>query len=200
MVVPFVRRLALGLRQGLLGLERVVDDDQVGSAAGQHPANRGGDARALRRRLEFGYGLMARRQAGREEALVPVAGEDAPAIARELVGEVLGVADAEDLRTRLVAEAPGREGDRGEVRLQTARRQADDQPPDIWPACTAASFAAISSTCQFIANGGARVELANDVREIIGIVPRDDFGRLALVMISDQVTFDDSNPKLRGRS
>src|SRR5438034_11506059 len=50
--------------------------------------------------------------------LVPIAGEDPPAIAREFVGEVLGIADAEDLRTRLVAETPGREGDRGEVRLQ----------------------------------------------------------------------------------
>jgi hypothetical protein len=39
------------------------------------------------------------------------------------LGEVLGVADAEDLRTRLVAEAPDQEGDRGEVRLQIARRQ-----------------------------------------------------------------------------
>ncbi len=36
-VVPFVRRLALGLRQGLLGLQRVVDDDDVGTAPGQHP-------------------------------------------------------------------------------------------------------------------------------------------------------------------
>src|SRR6266446_1275553 len=73
---------------------------------------------------------MAGCETGREETLVPVAGEDAAAIAREFVGEVLGVADAEDLRTRLVAEAPGREGDRGEVRLQMARRQADDQPAD----------------------------------------------------------------------
>ena len=86
---------------------------------------------------------MARCQARREEALVPVAGEEAPAIARQFVGEVLAPGlrlrwtvavkpggDAEDLRTRLVAEAPSREGDRGEVRLQMARRQADDQPPD----------------------------------------------------------------------
>ena len=95
---------------------------------------------------------MLRRQPGREEKLVPVAGEDAAAIAREFVGEILGVADTEDLRTRVVAQAPGRKGDRGQVRLQMARRQADDQPADL-PSRTAASFAAISSTCQFIANG-----------------------------------------------
>src|ERR1700730_16910556 len=86
---------------------------------------------------------MARCQARREEALVPVAGEEAPALARQLVGEVLAPglrlrwtvavkpgSDTDDLRTRLVAEAPGRKRDRGEVRLQMARRQADDQPPD----------------------------------------------------------------------
>src|SRR5207253_5031056 len=104
--------VALGLRQGLPGLQGVVDDDQVGTATGQDTADRGGDARALRGGLEFGYGLMARCEPGREEKLVSVAGENAPAIAREFVGEVLGVADAEDLRTRLVAEAPGRESDR----------------------------------------------------------------------------------------
>jgi hypothetical protein len=68
-VVPFVRRLALGLRQGLLGLQRVVDDDDVGTAPGQHPAYRGGDARALRRRLELRHRRALRREAGREEPL-----------------------------------------------------------------------------------------------------------------------------------
>jgi hypothetical protein len=32
MVEPFVRRPALGLGQRLLGLQRVVDDDQIGAA------------------------------------------------------------------------------------------------------------------------------------------------------------------------
>ena len=113
------RRLALGLGQCFLGLQRVADDDDVRTPPGQNPADRGGDARALRRRLEFGDRLMARRQAGRrEEALVPVGGEDAAAVARQFVGEVLGIADADDLRTRVVPEAPRRKGDRSEVRLQ----------------------------------------------------------------------------------
>jgi hypothetical protein len=42
-VVPLVGRLPLDLRQGLLGLQRIVDDDDVGTAPGQHPADRGGD-------------------------------------------------------------------------------------------------------------------------------------------------------------
>jgi len=111
--------------------QRVVDDDQVRTPPGQDTADRGGDARALGGGLEFGHGLMAGCEASREEPLVPVAGEEAAAIARQFVGEVLRVADAEDLRTRLVPEAPGRKGDRGEVRLQVARRQADDQPADM---------------------------------------------------------------------
>ena len=36
-VEPLVGRLPLGLRQGLVGLQRVVDDDDVGTPSGQHP-------------------------------------------------------------------------------------------------------------------------------------------------------------------
>ena len=49
---------------------------------------------------------MPRREPRREEPLVPVAGDDAPAIARQFVGEVLPVAGAEDLRARVVPETP----------------------------------------------------------------------------------------------
>ena len=106
-----------------------VDDDDVRTPPGQHAADRSGEPAALGRGLELGCGLALRREPGREEMPVPVAGDNAPAVARELVGEVLGVADAEDLGTRPVTEAPGREGDRRQVRLQVARRQVDDQPP-----------------------------------------------------------------------
>src|SRR5947208_14465745 len=73
---------------------------------------------------------MVWREPRREEALIPVAGEECPAVARELVGEVLGIADADDLGRGVVAETPRRKRDRGEVRLQMSRRQADDQPAD----------------------------------------------------------------------
>jgi hypothetical protein len=90
-IVPFIGRLSLDLRQGLLGLQGIVDDDDVGTAPGQHPADRGRDPRALCRRLEFGDRLALRREARREQALVPVAGDDAAAVAREFVGEVLAL-------------------------------------------------------------------------------------------------------------
>jgi len=89
MVVPFIGRLPLGLRQRLLGLQRVVDDDDVGTAPGQHSADRGGDARPKCCRLKFGHRLMPRRQPRRKKPLVPVTGEDAAAVAREFVGEIL---------------------------------------------------------------------------------------------------------------
>jgi hypothetical protein len=81
-VVPLVGSLPLGLRQGLLGFQRIVDDDDVRTPARQHPADRGGESAALRRGLEFGGCLALRREAGCEELPVPVAGEDMPAIAR----------------------------------------------------------------------------------------------------------------------
>jgi hypothetical protein len=66
-VVPLVGRLPLRLRQGLLGFQRIVDNDDVGAPAGQHPADRGGEPAALRRGLELGDGLALRREAGRKE-------------------------------------------------------------------------------------------------------------------------------------
>ena len=53
MVVPLIGSLALVLRQRLLGLQRVVDYNDVGAPPRQHPADQGRDAKALRRRLEF---------------------------------------------------------------------------------------------------------------------------------------------------
>ena len=110
-VVPLVDCLALRLRQRLFGLQQIVDDDDVGASPGQHAADRGGDAAALGRRLEFGHRLMPRREPRRKEPLVPVAGDDAPAIARQFVGEVLRVAGTDDLGARVVTQAPGGKAD-----------------------------------------------------------------------------------------
>lgn len=63
---------------------------------------------------------------GRKDLPVPRAHHDAAAIAGELVSEVLGIADTQNLRRGVVTEAPGRKGDRGEQRFQMARRQVND--------------------------------------------------------------------------
>src|ERR1700758_2638430 len=73
--------------------------------------------------------LPLRRKAGGKEMPVPTTGDDLPAVARQFIGEVLGVADAEELSARVMAEAPGRKGDRGQMRLQVARRHVDDHAP-----------------------------------------------------------------------
>src|SRR6516165_1557516 len=73
---------------------------------------------------------MARREAGRKGPPVPVAHDHPPAVARQFVGKVLGITDAEKLQAWPVAEAPGRKRHRGEMRLQMTRRLVDDQPAD----------------------------------------------------------------------
>jgi hypothetical protein len=75
-VVPLVGRLALRLRQRLFRLQRVVDDNDVGTPPGQHPADRGGDPAALRRRFELRHRLMPRRETRGEEPLIPVGGDN----------------------------------------------------------------------------------------------------------------------------
>jgi hypothetical protein len=107
-VVPFVGPPALRLRQGFLGLQWIVDDDDIGTPPGQHPADRGGHPAALRRRFELRHRLMPRRETRREEPLVPVGGDNPPAVARQFVGEVLGIARTDNLRARVVAEKPRR--------------------------------------------------------------------------------------------
>ena len=129
-VVPLVRRPPLGLRQGLLGLQRIVDDDDVGAAAGKHPADRGGEPAALGGLLELRHGLPLGGKPGRGGPLIPVAHDDTPAVSGELVGEILRVADADDLRAGLTPEAPGRKRHRRHQRFQVARWHIDDQPPN----------------------------------------------------------------------
>ena len=130
-VEPLVGGLPLRLGERLLRLQRIVDQDDVGAASGQHAAGRGGEPIALAGGDEFLHGLAVRRQAGRKDPPIPRAHHDAAAIAGELVGEFLGIADAEDLGRGVEAETPGRKGDRGHQGFEMARRQVDDQPPDL---------------------------------------------------------------------
>jgi hypothetical protein len=134
MVEPVVGAVSLRLGQRLLGLQRIVDNDDVGAAAGQHTAGRGGEPVALPGGDELLDRLALRRQAGREDLPVPRADHDAAAIAGELVGQILTIAGAEELDRRVVPERPGGKRDRGDQGFKVPRRQIDDQPPD--PAAT----------------------------------------------------------------
>ena len=106
--------------QRLFGLQRIVDDDKVGTTPGQHPADRGGEPAALGRGLELGHHLPLRRKAGRTDLPVPVVGEDPSAIARQFVGEVLHIAGTEDLGVRVMTQTPSRKADRGQMRPSDA--------------------------------------------------------------------------------
>jgi hypothetical protein len=80
-VVPFVDRLALRIREGLIGLEGIIDDNDVAAAAGQNAAHGGGEAEALAGRHKFLHGLLLRRQTGGKKALIKGAVHDSPAVA-----------------------------------------------------------------------------------------------------------------------
>ena len=95
------------------------------------PPVEGGEPIALAGGDELLHRLAVRRQAGQKDLSIPRAHQDAAAIAGELVGEILGIADAEDLGRRVEPETPGREGDRGHQRFQMPRRQVDDQSADL---------------------------------------------------------------------
>ena len=150
-VEPFVGGLPLRLGERLLRLQRIVDQDDVGPASGQHAAGGGGEPITLAGSDEFLHRLAVRRQAGRKHPPIPRAHHDAAAIASELIGERLGIADAEDLRRRVVPETPGRKSDRGHQRFEVTGRQVNDGRR-ILPSRTAVSAAAITSRCQFVAS------------------------------------------------
>ena len=86
---------------------------------------------ALRDSIARGARNMRRNTANFIRGGVIVAGDDPPAVSRQFVGgEILRIADANDLRARVMAEAPGRKGDRRQIRLQMAWRHTDQQPAD----------------------------------------------------------------------
>src|SRR5262249_50193400 len=70
------------------------------------------------------------RETGREQAAIPFARHQRAAFARLLLGKILGIADADQARTGVATEAPRRKRNRRQERLQMARRQVDDEPPD----------------------------------------------------------------------
>ena len=82
-----------------------------------------------------GFEFMERLVAGQgtccKERPVPLSKHERAKIACELIGKVLGVAEAEDLGRRLMSENPGGESDRTAMRFQVARRNIDNEPFDF---------------------------------------------------------------------
>jgi hypothetical protein len=173
----------------LFGLQRAVVDDDVGTSARQHAAARGGEPAALRGRLELRHRLQLPRQPGREKPLVLAADDDPAAITRQSVGEVLRIADAENLRARVVPTRPrglSSPNARCAKPAKSARRSAScrdtmevsstvDQGA-AW-ACSAAIFALMSRSIRLLpprqtrrssaSSGSAPLDILDDVGQLL---------------------------------
>jgi hypothetical protein len=60
-IVPCIGTVSLRCGERLVGLQRVIDDDHVGAASGQHATVRGADPIPLAGSDELLYGLAVRR-------------------------------------------------------------------------------------------------------------------------------------------
>src|SRR5215472_2390988 len=89
-VVPVIRCLTDGVREGVGRLHWVIDDDVVGAAAREYAADRGREPVAQRGGNEFLDRLLLWGEPGPEQA-VPRVHHDGTASARQLLGELLGV-------------------------------------------------------------------------------------------------------------
>ena len=120
-----LRRRERGLR-----LDRVVNDDQVRTAAEDGATDRRGVAEAVR-----GGGNLALADPGDlelgEQVPVPWALDNGAEGGGMQVRELVGVADREDLQARIVAHGPGGVGDGDTDRLQVPRRDGDGEAPDL---------------------------------------------------------------------
>ena|SRR6516165_5079807 len=109
-----------------------------------------------------------------------------------MAGNVLGIADAEDLRRRVVPETPGRKGDRGHQGFQMARWQIDDKPPDLTLAHRS-EFRRDHFDVPVCQELGLRVELAEAaLREITEIRPQD-----RIVFVGRKVLYHSLSPPSR---
>ena len=128
-VEPGVGARAAAFRHRVGGLQRIVDQDHVGPAPGQHPADRGRHPEPAPGRDQLAQRRPRGAKAGRKQRPVPGGRHQRAAVAGEGVGKVLRVSGVDDGERRVVAEQPGRKRDRGGQRLQMPGRDVDDEPP-----------------------------------------------------------------------
>ena len=125
---PLDRAASGDFRIGVIGLDRIIDDQHPATATGQRAAHRGGKAKPALCRLEFTFGGFFRVQSRPgKHAFVKRCFEQRPAVAREFRGQLVGVAGANDAGTRRATQDPCRQSHRDEERFERARRQVHDQ-------------------------------------------------------------------------
>ena len=127
-VIPVMDGLPPHLRERIVGLHGIIDDDHIRAAPGHHAADRGREPVTAFGGLELGDGVALCRQPCGEQRLVKGARDQRPAVTGELVRQILRVADGQDLFGGVMAEKPGRKRNGGGVGLEMTRRDIDDEP------------------------------------------------------------------------
>jgi hypothetical protein len=130
-VVPFVDGIALTIGECFIGLERIVDDNEARPKPGYASTDRSGPSATLVFCFELLDRLPVSRETGPEGGSIPVARHYAATIARQLIGELLRVADAQDLCRGIVTQNPGRQRDGSAYRFEVARWDVDDETADL---------------------------------------------------------------------
>src|SRR5271156_3227450 len=105
MVVPLVYSVAGDVGDGLVRFQRIVDDDDIGTATGQHATNRGGHAESALFGRKVVEGGLA--QARSKDVAIERRCHDGSAVPREFIREVLSVRSTDDLCSRLMPQEVG---------------------------------------------------------------------------------------------
>ena len=85
-VEPFIDASALGFRNRFVGFQRIVDDDEIGAAPGQHAADRSREPKAASRSGELVQACPGVGQTRREQPLQPGRAHHVATVAGELFG------------------------------------------------------------------------------------------------------------------
>lgn len=122
--VPIDHLLAGDLRLGLVGVERIVDDNRVAATARQRSADRGRVTAPSPGGNELLSGFLFPLRPG-EELRVPSRFDDLPELAMKLRGEVARITSDDEATGRIVTQRPGDISDRNADRFQGSRRLID---------------------------------------------------------------------------
>jgi hypothetical protein len=128
-VVPLVHSIAGHVGDGLVRFQRIVNDNDIGTATGQHASNRGRHAESAFLGRKVVESCLT--QARSKDVAIEGRRHDRSAVPREFIREVLPVGSADDLRGRVVPQEVGWQAYRPADRLQVAGWNGDDQPLDF---------------------------------------------------------------------
>ena len=128
-VEPIDGTLQRDLGVGIIGFDRVIDDQDVAAPTGQSASHGSCETISTPGRFELAFGVLLRVQPGTEiysfeERRI----EQRAAVTGEFVGEILRIAGADQPCAGVAAKQPGWQADRDDKRLQAPWGQIEDQP------------------------------------------------------------------------